>query len=1349
MAWMDNYISANDFEAIRLKVASADEILEWSFGEVLKPETINYRTQKPERDGLFCERIFGPVKDINPHDNKLKGVRSRESAVDKQGNIVTRSSVRRERMGHISLASPCAHIWFMRGTPSAMSLLLGLTVKSLERVVYFASYIILSVKDEKRDQMLADLVAEDEAARAAIEIRYKKAAEDENANVQQLAEEQTKEIEELNTSFSAKKAQLEALVKGALMSETDYRDLPEEYDELITVGMGAGSLKKLLDEIDMPKLIADLTEEVAGAKGQKEKKLVKRLKVLEGMQANGIRPSDLVMTVVPVIPPDLRPMVSLAGGRFATSDLNDLYRRIINRNNRLKKLMDLNAPEVICRNEMRMLQEAVDSLIDNSATRSSRAAVGTGARRKLKSLSDILKGKQGRFRQNLLGKRVDYSGRSVIVVGPELKINQCGLPKQIALELFKPFVISWLIRGEYATNIRGAMRMIETGEDAVWDALDEVIQGKYVLLNRAPSLHRLSIQAFQIKLIDGKAIQLHPLVAKGFNADYDGDQMAVHLPLSDDAQLEAAEMMSSGHNLLKPADGSPVLQIAQDVVLGNYYLTFDKISAASKERKVFSSVYEAEMAYDNGKIQLQSPIRVYTRGAIRDTTLGRVFFNEILPKDYPYDNEPQTAKQLKKVMANVMAKYGAKETVELADKMKDLSFKYETIAAISPGKDDYIFDYPELTQFIDDGDGKAALIADQFNQGLINEDERYNLMVNNWRTVDNKMSDLFKNKLSGMDSSISEMINSGARGSISNVKLAAGMIGVQVDMFNREIELPIKSSYAEGFTTLEAFVATRGARQGLVSTALKTADSGYLTRRLVDVSQDVFTVEDTESEDPGFTIFRSESADTMLEFGSRLAGRFAAEDVPSHVSAGELITKKIAEEIEEDPSVKSVRIKSVLSTTNLTGIPRESYGVDLSTGELVAADEPVGVIAAQSVGEPGTQLTLDTKHSSGVSGSGSVAQGLPRVEELFEARTPKGQAFIATVDGVVETWEDGNKRIVQITPDSGDVEHIKLEDQKVKVKDGANVKAGDILAEAKKPGKGKKTEAPTGKTIIAAMDGVVELRPDEITLVAAASGPQRYELPGDLELTVKSGDVVAAGDRISVGSLNLQDLMKYKGVEAAQRYIVNEVLRIYAAQGEGVSDKHLEIIVRQMFSRVQIEESGDSRFVVGDVVSKAAAAAENQHLVSEGKEPATYSQLLLGITKVSIWSDSFLSAASFQDTTRVLIGAAISGRVDNLRGLKENVIIGRKIPVGTGARGSLRAPKTDEFADDKADDGVQDEGMVIGSSEENQELLERIEEVVEKKIDESETLTESYEIDLGKDINADVDLEDDMLSETE
>lgn len=1220
MAKVVNSNQIADFDAVRLAVASPEDILSWSYGEVTKPETINYRTQKPERDGLFCEKIFGPTKDINPYDNKLKGVRSREAAVDKNGELVTKSIVRRERMGHISLAAPIAHIWFMRGAPSAMSLLLGMTVKNIERVVYFASYVILNVNEEKLDQMIADLEAEDKAARMAIKIRYEKAAEEAGADIKALAEAQTKEIEELNTNYVLKKNQLDSFVKGSLMSETDFRNLPEEYEDIIEVGMGGEAIKTLLDEIDIDELIESLKEESEKARGQREKKILKRLKTIEGMKAAGIKPGSLCLTVLPVIPPDLRPMVQLTGGRFATSDLNDLYRRVINRNNRLKKLIELNAPMVIKRNEMRMLQEAVDSLIDNNASRSGRSVNTAGGRRKLKSLSDMLKGKQGRFRQNLLGKRVDYSGRSVIVVGPTLKAHQCGLPTQMALELFKPFVISWLIEKEYAHNIRSATRLIDAREAEVWDALDAVVEGKYILLNRAPSLHRLSIQAFQPKLVEGKAIQLHPLVANGFNADYDGDQMAVHLPLSDAAQAEARDLMSISHNLLKPADGQPVLSVDQDVVYGNYYITYNKHSEMNKKPRPFANVFEAEMAYDKGEIALQTPIRVFVKGEIRNTTLGRVLFNELLPEDYPFDNNPQTKKQINKILADMFAHYGAEMTVKIADKIKGLSFRFVTKSGLSIGKEDYtVYESEKIPQIIASGDAKTTLIQEQYDQGLLTDQERYNLIIDNWHKVIDEVSDEISERVAheGADSPVGLMAVSGSRGNATNIRLASGLTGIMVDATNREIELPIRSNYTHGMSSLEAFVATRGARQGLISTALKTAESGYLTRRLVDVAQDVFSVEDRDDEvDPGFTIHRSDSEETMISFKDRLYGRFTAEAVPGYIEADQLITREIADAIEKDENITEVKIQSVLSTPDLAGIPQKSYGIDMATGLLVDPAEPVGVIAAQSVGEPGTQLTLNTFHSSGVAGSGAISQGLPRVEELLEARSPKGQAYMTEVSGVVDIWEDGNMNIVQITPQQ--------------TEDGENV------------------------------------------------NPVRYEIPNVAALAVSKNDVVQAGDRLTAGSLNLRDLMEFKGVEETQRYIMNEILRIYAAQGQDIASKHLEIIVRQMFSRVQIEDAGDSSFIIGDVVSKAAVVEENKLLEAEGKKPAEFKQQLLGITKVSIFSDSFLSAASFQNTTSVLINAATSGRIDKLRGLKENVIIGRKIPVGTGARFNAKSEPVED-----------------------------------------------------------------------
>ncbi len=1256
-----------DFDAVRLAVASPSDILDWSHGEVTKPETINYRTQKPERDGLFCERIFGPVKDISPHDAKYKGVRSREAAVDKNGEVVTKSIVRRERMAHISLASPVAHIWFLRGTPSAMGLVLGMTVKNLERVAYFANYIIKEVDTEKRDQLMADREAEFNAAKEAIKLRFEAMGKEENANIKELAELQTKELEELSVEFEEVQNQLSSLNKLQLISENDYRDLPSEFRSLIKVGMGGTALKELLDEVKLEDVIAELNKEADSTKGMRKKKIMKRLRLLENMQRAGITPSSLCVTVLPVIPPDLRPMVQLTGGRFATSDLNDLYRRVINRNNRLKKLIDLNAPEVIRRNEQRMLQEAVDALIDNNNARSGRAVAATGQRRRLKSLSDMLKGKQGRFRQNLLGKRVDYSGRSVIVSGPELKIHQCGLPKMMALELFKPFVIGHLIAQEYAHNIRSASRMIDAGETEVWDALDEVIKGKYVLLNRAPSLHRLSIQAFQPVLIEGKAIQLHPLVCKGFNADFDGDQMAVHLPLSDAAQDEAKNIMSASMNLLKPADGSPILHIEQDIVLGCYYLTYDR-PGVQETVKHYTSVDEAIMALDEGSIQLQSPVTVNFRGSKRTSTLGRILFNEIFPEDFPFQNDVMTKKKIAGVMSKAYDMYGQAVTAKIADAIKDIAFQFATKSGLSMGMDDFR-EIDNLDQMINEGEEKAVTISDQYDEGLITEEERYRLTVESWQNAVNKVQSELSDQFVKEDSSMSIAVVSGARGNIGQVMTAVGMLGLQTDATGKAIELPIRSNYKGGITPLEYFTATRGARKGMIDTALKTADSGYLTRRLVDVSQDVFTIDEDE-DDPGFAIFRSDAEVIGVPYSSRLRGRFAAEDVAKYVKRGELITAEIAEKIEADSKIDGVKIMSALSSTSVRGVGRKSYGIDPATGKLVAQHHPIGVIAAQSIGEPGTQLTLKTFHSGGVAGD-DITTGLPRVEELFEVRTPKGQAFLAEIDGTVSTWEDGNKYVVQITTDKNSKKELSLKGRTPQIASGSEIAIGDVVA----------ANDDGANPLISPIAGTAEITDKQVIITPAKQSVVKYEIPNFKQVVVNDGDKVKAGDLLTNGSINLHELIELKGVEATQRYIMNEILSIFASQGQNIADKHLEIIVRQMFSRVQIEDAADSDFVTGDIVSKLAVAEANEALVKANKKPAKYDQLLLGITKASLSTDSFLSAASFQDTTRVLIAAATSGKVDQLYGLKENVILGRRIPVGTG------------FEDPEAEVEVEDEAI--------------------------------------------------------
>ncbi|MDQ5972297.1 MAG: DNA-directed polymerase subunit beta [Patescibacteria group bacterium] len=1260
-----------DFDAVRLAVANPKDILDWSYGEVTKPETINYRTQKPERDGLFCERIFGPVKDINPHDAKYKGVRSREAAVDKNGEIVTKSIVRRERMGHIQLASPVAHIWFLRGTPSAIGLVLGMTVKNLERIAYFASYVIKTVDTDKRDKMLADKEAEHEAGKEAIKLRFENQAKDEGADIKALAEAQTKELEELEKDYDELKTQLLGLEKLNLINETDYRSLPDDLQDMITVGMGGNALKDLLDDVNLTVLIEELTAEAEEAKGQRKKKLLKRLRLLESMQRAGIEPASLCVTVLPVIPPDLRPMVQLTGGRFATSDLNDLYRRVINRNNRLKKLMDLNAPEVIRRNEQRMLQEAVDALIDNSNARSGRAVAATGQRRRLKSLSDMLKGKQGRFRQNLLGKRVDYSGRSVIVAGPELKIYQCGLPKMMALELFKPFVIGELIENEHAHNIRSATRMIEAGETPVWDALDKVTSGKYVLLNRAPSLHRLSIQAFQPVLIEGKAIQLHPLVCKGFNADFDGDQMAVHLPLSDEAQAEAKNIMASNVNLLKPADGSPILHIEQDIVLGCYYLTYER-PGQDKTPKAFSGLDEALMALDAGTTTLQSFVTMPFRGELRTTTLGRILFSEVFPEDFPFQDEAMTKKKLQQCMALAYQKYGQAKAAEIADELKDIGFEYATKSGLSMGMDDFT-EVKGLEKILSDGEVRVAEVSAQYDQGFITEDERYRLTVESWTNVGNTVQSTLVEQFATEDNAMSTAVVSGARGNIGQVNTAVGMFGLVADATGRTIELPIKSNYKSGFSPLEYFTATRGARKGMIDTALKTADSGYLTRRLVDVAQDVFTTEEECVDDPGFPIYRADAEEIGVTLASRLVGRFAAVNIGKHVKKGKLITPEIAAAIDADTSLDGVRIMSVLSCTTVRGVARKSYGLDPATGDVVTERHPVGVIAAQSIGEPGTQLTLRTFHSGGVAGE-DITTGLPRVEELFEVRQPKGQAFLADISGKVTAWEDGDRYIVEITAEGQEKVTFTLGEKVTKLKNGTEVVPGDVIA-ALEDG---------SEPIVATVPGKLEVKKKTIAIAPTAKTSMRYEIPGFKQLVVKDGDEVTAGQRLTNGSINLHELMRLQGIEATQRYVMNEILRIFASQGQNIADKHLEIIVRQMFSRVQIEDAGDSELVTGDIASKIAVHEINEQLKKDGKKLVEFTQLLLGITKSSLSTESFLSAASFQDTTRVLISAATSGKVDHLYGLKENVILGRPIPVGTG----YRPDEDDEEADVLLEDGV-------------------------------------------------------------
>ena len=1264
--------TTTDFDGVKLSLASPEMILGWSHGEVTKPETINYRTQKPEKDGLFCEKIFGPTKDWECYCGKYKRIRYKDVVCDKCGVRVTRSIVRRERMGHISLAVPVTHIWFLRGTPSSIGLVLNMSIRDLERVVYFASYIVTTVDNEKRERALAELESEFNARRNDIIKSYDVKAGEPDADVKALAEAQVAEIEELDTSRANAKAELDALARLTLLPEAKYRDLNLKYGEVFRAAIGAEAIRALLAEIDMEQLVADLTEEGENSQGQKRKKTLKRLKMLEGMKAAGIRPEWMVTTELPVIPPDLRPMVQLAGGRFAASDLNDLYRRVINRNNRLKRLIELDAPEVIRRNEKRMLQEAVDALIDNNARRE-RAVSSTGTRRKLKSLSDMLKGKQGRFRQNLLGKRVDYSGRSVIVAGPQLRLYQCGLPKMMALELFKPFVIGSLIEQGHAHNVKSASRMIERATTVVWDTLEEIITGKYVLLNRAPTLHRLGIQAFQPKLIEGKAIQLHPLVCRAFNADFDGDQMAVHVPLSDAAQKEAREIMLSSKNLLKPADGEVVVDATKDMVLGNYYLTFLKFGE-DKAGKAYSTPNEAVYAYQTGFIKLQTLIRVPIEGKLIETTVGRILFNEILPADFGFRNLTMTKKVLQKLMAEVFVRYGGEQTAEVIDAVKDLGFEHSTKSGVSVSLDDYLI--PDAKHaIIDTGEKQTASISSQYAQGLITDDERYQRTVDTWKSANEQITKSVADKLKEGNTSTALFIDSGAEGDTAQANQIAGMLGLVVDPSGRTIELPIKSNYKEGFSVLEYFNSTHGARKGLTDTALKTAESGYLTRRLVDVSQDVIITEDDCHDTEGIVMLRGEAAGIGESFAHRLAGRVATVDIKSGKTvitpASGLITDDASKAIDE-AGIDEVRIRSVLTCRTSWGICRLCYGLDLARGHLVDLGEPVGVIAAQSIGEPGTQLTMKTFHKGGIAGE-DITTGLPRVEEIFEARSPKAQAILADVAGVVTVKQAGGKQLVRIAPADLKVTTIELDGRIAAVKSGTKVVPGDVLA-ANEGGK---------KPLKAKAEGTVKVHKDHIDLTHTGGSEREHSVPAFQNLEVKSGDLVVPGQRLTEGSINLQEMLTLSGPTAVQRYIISEVQTIYAAQGQIVSDKHIEVIIRQMFSRVQVEEPGDSLYVTGEIVPLQTVIETNEALEAEGKVLATFTQLLLPVTKISLSSDSFLSAASFQDTTRVLIAAAVRGKTDKLRGLKENVIIGRLIPVGTGFRpegeGEAGLPETESI----------------------------------------------------------------------
>ena len=1245
-----------DFDAIRLSVASPENILDWSHGEVTKPETINYRTQKPEKDGLFCEKIFGPTKDWQCYCGKYKGIRYKGIVCDKCGVLVTRSIVRRERMGHITLAVPVTHIWFLRGTPSPISLILNMGVRDLERVVYFANFVVTEVDEKAKSESLKELEVDFKKRRKDLLEKHKiKNPEDDV-----LSDEAINELAELDNSYNTAKSDLTNLAKYELLPEGRYRELNLKFGHVFKAGIGAEAVQQLLSEIDLKKLIKSLREESETTIGQKKKKALKRLKVAEGMQQAGLRPEWMITSELPVIPPDLRPMVQLDGGRFAASDLNDLYRRVINRNNRLKKLYRLQAPEVICRNEKRMLQEAVDALIDNNARRD-RAVSAAGSRKKLKSLTDLLKGKQGRFRQNLLGKRVDYSGRSVIVIGPHLKLDQCGIPKKMALELFKPFVIGRLIEQGLAHNVKSASRMIERARTEVWDTLDEVIADKYVLLNRAPTLHRLGIQAFKPVLIEGKAIQLHPMVCAAFNADFDGDQMAVHVPLGEAAQAEAKNIMLSRHNLLKPSSGEPVVNPSKDIVLGCYFMTSIK-EGAKGEGKIFESEDAAVIALQEDIIDLRAQVKVRIDGEIIETSAGRILFNEILPEGMKYQNDAMSKSKLKKVMAETFSSFGVDATAVLSDEIKELGFKYATLSGISIGMDDLVIP-GDRANLIGAGEEKVISYDKQYEQGLITDDERYHKTIDAWKEVGEAVEKSLVDTLAESESTLTIDIESGARATMAQVNQMAGMLGLMLNPTGRTIELPIRSNYKDGLSVLEYFISTHGARKGLTDTALRTAESGYLTRKMVDVSQDLVVSEENCGDKEGYLITRAEAEAAGEEgISAWLVGRTANEKIVDPktdkviVKKGELISDDAAKAIDVI-GIEKVNIRSILKCKSLWGVCQKCYGLDLGSGKPVRQGEAIGIIAAQSIGEPGTQLTMRTMHAGGIA-TEDITQGLPRVQEIFEVRNPRGQAILADIDGSVQIRKNGNKQLIMIIPEDQKVTDYKLGAMKATVKSGDMVERSQVLAESKD---GK-------RTIKAGGSGEVKVTKDKISLTHMGAGVREYTVGEYASLEVKSGDSVEAGQRLTEGPINLQDMLRLRGEESVQRYVIDEVQAIYLSQGQTIAAKHIEVIIKQMFSRVQIEDPGDTEFISGDIVSKTSLTIENQKAVEKGKKPATHELLLMPITKISTGADSWLSAASFQETTRVLIGAAMRGKSDYLRGLKENVIIGRLIPVGTGFR---------------------------------------------------------------------------------
>ena len=1180
-----------DLESIRIKVASPEDIMSWSHGEVIKPETINYRTQKPEKDGLFDERIFGPEKDYECACGKYKRIRYKGVVCDRCGVEVTKSSVRRERMGHIKLNTPVSHIWFLRGVPSRMGLVLDKSSQQLEKVIYFSSYIVTKVDEKARDGIMDAI---EEEYKSKVKKEKTEAAKNELKVAREKAKEELLEIKEMK-----------------ILNEVAYHSLSMKYGEVFEAGTGAEVVKAIFEKIDLEaetKKIADEAREVPPAM---RKKVLRRLKLFQGMLRANIRPEWMFMDVLPVLPPDLRPMVQLDGGRYASSDLNDLYRRVINRNNRLQYLQEIKAPPVIVRNEKRMLQEAVDALIDNEMRKGVTTTATTGGKRLLKSLAAILAGKQGRFRQNLLGKRVDYSGRSVIAVGPELKFSQCGLPKTLALEMFKPFVIKRILDKELAFNIRGAARLVEEKTPEVWAILEEVIKDKLVLLNRAPTLHRLGIQAFRPLLTEGETIKLHPLVCEAFNADFDGDQMAVYLPLSDEAQKEAREIMLSTLNLLRPATGMPIMGPFRDIALGCFFLTkLDSLKPQKPEDiKTYSSVSEATTAFDygflgqNDLIKVPNP-KVTDKTELIETTVGRLILNSIFPQDYPYINRLVDNKQLKGIVREIIEKYPNEDAVVIIDKIKTLGFEYCTLSGVSWGMDDLIVP-KEKKGLIDEAENEVRKIDNHFEKGLLSADEKTSQKILIWQTVKTKLEALLKTTLPP-NGPVMSIISAGARATWAQPVQMAGMKGLVNNPSGAIIELPVKSSFTEGFNVLEYFISTHGARKGTADTALRTSSAGYLTRRLVDVAHDVIVTEEDCGEKSGLTVYRKDAEAIEQNFVMKIVGRTALETVEHgkmvFVKKGEEINWQMAKAIAEEKGIERVVVASPLTCKSLTGVCQKCYGWDLGRNRLIKIGEAVGIIAAQAIGEPGTQLTLRTHHLGGIVGAGDITQGLPRIEEIFECRAPKGEAIMSLTEGKV-IGIDEEQRIVKIQPSK------------------ASGSKKDVM---------------------------------------------EYKIPGRIAIIVEKGQEVKENQPLCDGSLDLKKLYKNSGLEVAQRYILQEVQRIYSSQGVDINDKHIETIIQKMFSRLRIKEEGDSEWIRGEVVESAIFNEEVANLKAEKKTPPAASQILLGISEVALNSESFLSAASFQQTSRVLIKAALEGKEDKLRGLKENVIIGKLIPVGTG-----------------------------------------------------------------------------------